>query len=109
MKSITAPYKDPAQPVEVRVADLLARMTRAEKLAQLGAIWAFQMVADGQVDPERVAALAPDGIGEITRLAGSTNLRPVDVARAHNEIQRYLVEDTRLASWASSTRSACTG
>lgn len=96
MKSITAPYKDPAQPVEVRVADLLARMTRAEKLAQLGAIWAFQMVADGQVDPERVAALAPDGIGEITRLAGSTNLRPVDVARAHNEIQRYLVEDTRL-------------
>ena len=35
----------------MRVADLLARMTRAEKLAQLGAIWAFQMVVDGAGRP----------------------------------------------------------
>jgi len=96
MKSIAAPYKDPTRTVEERVADLLARMTRTERLAQLGAIWAFQLVVDGAVDAERVAALAPDGIGEITRLAGSTNLRPVDVARAYNDIQHYLVEETRL-------------
>ncbi len=37
-----------------------------------------------------------DGIGQITRLAGSTNLRPVEVAAAANAIQRYLVEETRL-------------
>ena len=43
-----------------------------------------------------MAALAPDGMGEITRLAGSTNLRPLDVARAHNELQRYFVDGTRL-------------
>ena len=71
-------------------------MTRAEKFAQLGAIWAFQLLVDDAVDDERVAALAPDGIGEITRLAGSTNLHPVEVARAYNDLQRYFVEDTRL-------------
>lgn len=29
-------YKDPAQPIPARVADLLKRMTLAEKAAQLG-------------------------------------------------------------------------
>ena len=29
------PYKDPSQPVDARTADLLARMTLAEKVAQL--------------------------------------------------------------------------
>jgi len=96
MKSITTPYKDAARPIEERVGDLLARMTRAEKFAQLGAVWAFQLLVDGGVDDERVAALAPDGIGEITRLAGSTNLRPLEVARAHNDLQRYFVDGTRL-------------
>ena len=43
-----------------------------------------------------MAALAADGIGQITRLAGSTNLRPIDVAQTANAIQGYLVEETRL-------------
>jgi hypothetical protein len=37
MTTALAPYRDPAIPVEARVADLLGRMTRAEKIAQLGA------------------------------------------------------------------------
>ena len=89
-------YRDPSLPIEARVADLLARMTRAEKLAQLGSFWAFEVVRDDGVDPTRLAALAGDGIGQITRLAGSTNLRPVEVAEAANVIQHYLVDETRL-------------
>ena len=90
------PYLDHAAPVDVRVADLLARMTRVEKVAQLGSTWAFELVPEGQVDRGRLAELVGNGVGEITRLAGSTNLRAADVARAGNEIQRFLVEETRL-------------
>jgi beta-glucosidase len=90
------PYLDRAAAVEHRVGDLLARMTLAEKVAQLGSAWAFEIVPDGRIDHERLAILLANGLGEITRLAGSTNLGAVDVALAGNEIQRFLVEETRL-------------
>jgi beta-glucosidase len=91
-----APYRDPSRSLDERVADLLGRMTRAEKLAQLGSFWAFEVVGDEGLDRERLAVLAEDGLGELTRLAGSTNLRPIEVAEAANAIQRFLVEETRL-------------
>jgi beta-glucosidase len=78
------------------VADLLGRMTRTEKLAQLGSFWAFEVVGPDGLDADRLTALAGEGIGHITRLAGSTNLPPVEVARTANEIQRQFVEQTRL-------------
>ena len=96
MTTALAPYRDPGLSLEERVADLQARMTLAEKLVQLGSVWAFEIVGDGAVDPVRLAAIAGDGLGQLTRLAGSTNLRPRQVAAAANEIQRYLVEETRL-------------
>ena len=71
-------------------------MTRAEKIAQLGSFWAFEVVPESGFDAARLAALAGDGIGQITRLAGSTNLRPIEVAQTANAIQDYLVEETRL-------------
>ncbi|HEY6608311.1 MAG TPA: glycoside hydrolase family 3 protein, partial [Candidatus Limnocylindria bacterium] len=94
--AIETGYRDPALSVEVRAADLLSRMTRAEKMAQLGSFWAFEVVPGSGFDEARLAALAADGIGQITRLAGSTNLRPSEVAETANAIQRYLVEQTRL-------------
>jgi beta-glucosidase len=96
MTAALAPYRDPIRSVEERVADLLARMTLAEKLAQVGSVWAFEFVGDDGVDEGRLAAAAPDGIGQVTRLAGSTNLRPAEVARAADAIQRQLIERTRL-------------
>ena len=82
--------------IDARAADLLGRMTRAEKVAQLGSFWAFEVVGEHGLDAGRLAALAADGIGHITRLAGSTNLRPIEVAETANAIQRQLVEGTRL-------------
>jgi len=96
MTTVLAPYRDPSLPLEQRVADLLGRMSREEKIAQLGSFWAFEVVGGNGLDRDRLAALAGDGIGQITRLAGSTNLRPIDVAETANAIQRYLVEATRL-------------
>src|SRR5262245_38949208 len=93
---LEALYRDTAASTEARVADLLSRMTRAEKLAQLGSVWAFSLVGDDGVRPDRLTELVPDGIGEITRLLGSTNLRAEEAAPIANRLQRYLVEETRL-------------
>ena len=96
MATVETNYRDTTLSVEARVADLLARMTRSEKVAQLGSLWGFEIVPESGFDASRLAALGADGIGQITRLAGSTNLRPVEVAQTANAIQEYLVEETRL-------------
>jgi beta-glucosidase len=96
MTAALAPYRDPQLAPEERAADLVGRMMLEEKLAQVGSVWAFQLLRDGRVDPDRMASLLGHGLGELTRLAGSTNLSAAEVARASNEIQQYLVEQTRL-------------
>jgi beta-glucosidase len=86
----------PADDIDGRVADLIGRMTTQEKIAQLGSAWSFEVVGTGTFDPDRAAELLGRGIGQITRLAGATNLGIGAVATLANEIQRYLVEGTRL-------------
>jgi beta-glucosidase len=86
----------PADDIDGRVADLVGQMTLREKIAQLGSAWSFEVVGTGAFDAARAAALLGQGIGQITRLAGATNLGIRDVATLANEIQRYLVEGTRL-------------
>ena len=41
-------YRDPSLPIDARVADLLARMTRVEKVAQLGSFWAFEVIKESR-------------------------------------------------------------
>ena len=97
MTTIDARYRDATLPVDARVADLLARMTLDEKLAQLGSIWSFELFrSEAELDPERVRERLADGIGHISRVAGATNLGPTAAAEAGNAIQRFLVEETRL-------------
>ena len=93
---VTERQPDAAMSTAQRVEDLLARMTLEEKLAQLGSVWAFHFVKDGAFDPEGARERMPDGIGQITRLAGATALAPRDVAALANDAQRFLVEQTRL-------------
>jgi len=89
-------YREETLPIDERVRDLVAAMTRTEKIAQLGSLWSFEIVVSDALDRERMVELLGSGIGEITRLAGGTNLSAPAVARLANEIQRYLVEETRL-------------
>ena len=42
-------YKDPSQPVDVRVEDLLSRMTLEEKAAQLCGDLAASFIVDGKL------------------------------------------------------------
>ncbi len=96
MAQVLPLYRDPAAQIDVRVSDLLGRMTVEEKVAQLGSVWSFEIVGIGTLDPDKAGRLIGRGIGQITRLAGATNLCATDVATLANEIQRYLVEETRL-------------
>jgi beta-glucosidase len=89
-------YKDAALPIEARVEDLLGRMTLDEKLAQLGCVWSTQVVADDRFSTERAQELIPHGTGHITRIGAATGLRPAESAAFANDIQRFLVERTRL-------------
>lgn len=100
-----APYRDPARTPATRAADLLARMTIEEKIAQTGAVW-LVLDEDGSHTPrtdafsaarERQSYTPPrHGIGQITRPLGSQSIDPVAGVRALNRMQHYLVEETRL-------------
>jgi beta-glucosidase len=102
-------YRDPSLSVDDRVDDLLARMTLDEKLAQIGSYWAYQVVEGGAFSAEKARALMPDGVGQITRVGGSSNLLPEDATRLGNGIQRYLVEETRLGIPALVHEECCSG
>ena len=89
-------YRDPSLPVPARAADLLARMTVEEKLAQLGSAWVFQLLDGESMDPARADRVMGLGIGHITRISGAANVDAAGAARLANAIQRHLVERTRL-------------
>src|SRR5688572_953990 len=96
-------YRQPNAPIESRVADLLSRMTLAEKVAQLQGVWNRKREiqgADGRFDPARATALIGGGIGQVGRpseIAGSSNGRSArEQAEFVNAVQRWLIENTRL-------------
>ena len=92
----TERYRDPGASLDQRVEDLLGRMTLDEKLAQIGSIWLTDLVRGDRFDADVVARRLEHGIGHVTRIGVSTGLRPVASARLMNEIQRVVVERTRL-------------
>jgi beta-glucosidase len=97
MTTIDARYRDAGLPVDVRVTDLLSRMTLDEKLAQLGSLWSFELFrSETELDIDRVRDRLAEGIGQVSRVAGATNLDATAAAEAGNTIQRFLVEETRL-------------
>jgi len=94
--SKSLPYRDASLPIAQRVEDLLGRMTVEEKLAQLGTIWITQLVSDDAFDEAKAREVLANGTGQITRIGASTGLRPAESARLMNDVQRVLVEGTRL-------------
>ena len=106
-------YRDAAAPIPARVADLMARMTLEEKVAQIRTAWAAKgdMIDDLAFVPERASAAFPHGIGHVTRpsdkrgvpgisgAAGGTAARwrtPEQTVEFINALQRWALEDTRL-------------
>jgi beta-glucosidase len=102
-------YRDARRPVAERVEDLLGRMTVEEKVAQLGSAWAFQLLSDSKFSREQTRELAEHGLGQVTRLSGATSFSAEAAASLANEIQGYLVEETRLGIPAVVHEEICSG
>jgi beta-glucosidase len=101
-------YRDATRPTGERVADLLARMTTPEKVAQLGSAWVFQL-ANGIRLTDGAPSLLAGGLGHVTRISGASNVGPADAARVANEIQQYLIQSTRLGIPAIVHEEVCAG
>ncbi|HEX6673488.1 MAG TPA: glycoside hydrolase family 3 N-terminal domain-containing protein [Actinomycetes bacterium] len=102
-------YRDPTRALEERLDDLLARMTLAEKAAQLGSAWVFQLADGSGLVEERAGRILADGLGQVTRVSGASSLRPEEAADLANAIQRFLVERTRLGIPAIVHEEICSG
>ncbi len=89
-------YRHAGAPLDARVDDLLGRMSLDEKLAQLGGVWLTDLVAGGRFDAAAAREKLRHGTGHVTRIGSTTGLGPAGSARLMNDIQRVLVEDTRL-------------
>ncbi|MHB1975047.1 MAG: glycoside hydrolase family 3 N-terminal domain-containing protein, partial [Acidimicrobiales bacterium] len=96
MTTTDEPYRDPELPVEQRVADLLARMSFEEKVAQLGCVWITSLLGPSGFDADKARTAVELGIGEVTRVSGATALLPGETAALVNDVQRFLVQHTRL-------------
>ncbi|PZU61235.1 MAG: beta-glucosidase [Sphingobium sp.] len=106
-------YKDASAPVDLRVRDLLARMTLEEKVGQIIALWATKadIMDDLTFSPAKASAAYPQGFGQITRpsdrrgapngsqQAGGVGARwrtPADTVAFITAVQKWAVNDTRL-------------
>jgi beta-glucosidase len=111
-------YKDPAQPTDARVQDLLARMTLEEKAAQLIGIWLTKnriQTVEGEFSAEAASKSFPHGLGQVSRPSDRKGVKPVQVigaaagaddgainrnaaetARYTNAAQKWAMEQTRL-------------
>lgn len=103
-----AAYWDSSLPVETRVADLMARMTIEEKLAQMVATWTDKSAIQDEADffdPAKASKKYPDGLGFFTRpsdLKGpgsprKNTPRSIEQSIAYvNALQKWAREETRL-------------
>jgi len=89
-------YQDPGLALEARVEDLISQMSLEEKTAQLGGVWVTDLLGPDGFSLAQARKVAPHGIGEITRISGATALEARESAALANEIQHFMVEETRL-------------
>jgi len=111
-------WRDPAAPVADRVADLLGRMTLAEKLAQLVGIWVRASAEDGDGvapmqgqfdDNTPLAELISAGLGQLTRVFGTAPVTPAAGVRALARLQRQVMAASRFGIPAVAHEECLTG
>jgi beta-glucosidase len=89
-------YRDASQSIDARAKDLISKMTLDEKMAQLGGIWSYEVLEAGKFSPKMAESLVKNGIGQICRPGVSTGLFPKEMSELINDIQKFLIGNTRL-------------
>lgn len=100
----SAPYKNPALPIDTRVKDLLKRMTLEEKVAQLESTWQnhgqdlapedYFVDEKGVLDEAKAKQLLKNGLGQVSR--PSEGRGPQEMADFTNRLQHIAIENSRL-------------
>ncbi|MDD3338658.1 MAG: glycoside hydrolase family 3 N-terminal domain-containing protein [Lachnospiraceae bacterium] len=102
-------YKNKNLSAKERTRDLLGRMTLEEKAAQLGSYWVYQLSEGKHLSGKIAKEYLKDGLGQVTRISGSSSMKPDEAAAFANEVQHFLVEETRLGIPAIVHEEACAG
>ncbi|QIA64856.1 beta-glucosidase [Vibrio astriarenae] len=112
-------YKNPNYSTQERVADLLSQMTLEEKIAQLGAQWLLldehgnhserELEMTSNAEQKTVKEKLKYGLGQITRPLGTHVVTPKQGVEALNQLQKYLIEETRLGIPAMSHEECLVG
>lgn len=115
---IDGAWRDPSRPVDERIADLMGRMTLAEKVAQLGSVW-IEPDHDGagvaplhgeftdQTPP--LAEVIRTGLGQVTRVFGTSPVAPAMGARTLARLQADVVAAGRFGIPAIAHEECLTG
>ena len=95
------PYLDKSLPISARVDDLFNRLTLEEKVGQTLCVWNAKrkFIKDGVLDAKAAAPFLKNGIGQVARpneKEGINGYSPRQTVKLGNEIQRYLINKTRL-------------
>lgn len=93
--TVTAPYRDAARPASERVDDLIGHTTLDEKVAQLTGILPFDLLGPAGLSKQFIEQHLSDGGGEISA-GGLLSPESANLISALNELQKFLVEGTRL-------------
>jgi beta-glucosidase len=112
-------YKDANYTTAERVNDLLSQMTQEEKVAQLGAQWLIldehgdhqerELEMSSNAVSRTVKEKLAQGLGQITRPLGTHTVGAVKGVQALNQLQKHLVEETRLGIPAISHEECLVG
>ena len=86
-------YKNASLPVEVRVQDLLSRMTLEEKIAQMRHIHAYSIMENGKLNEEKLEKMIG---GQNYGFIEGITLPGKECLTLMNEVQKYMREKTRL-------------
>lgn len=86
-------YKNPSLPVEVRVQDLLGKMTLEEKIAQMRHIHAYSIMENGKLNEEKLEKMIG---GQNYGFIEGITLPGKECLALMNEVQKYMREKTRL-------------
>ncbi|MGI5197531.1 glycoside hydrolase family 3 N-terminal domain-containing protein [Streptomyces sp. CA-288835] len=112
------PWQDPALPAGVRAADLLARMTPQEKIAQLYGVWpGSNETPGGDMAPLQHALsedvdlteLLPHGLGQLTRPFGTSPVEPAEGAARLASLQERVRSANRFRLPALAHEECLTG
>jgi beta-glucosidase len=89
-------YRNASNPIEARAHDLLGRMTLEEKVSQMTSVWLGSGLGEKLRSMDELKPLLREGIGQLSRVVGTHPMPPAEGAALANELQRFLVEETRL-------------